>query len=179
MGPSSRVGAVYLPTKQCSDCELVKAIEEFPESHPGKPRRRCRPCYNAYQRAHGKRQYRKHHRKLLAKATAYREANPAKVAEGNRRQARQRLHDSNYRARMHPVRVARRYVVQAIKSGALSRPSVCERCDKPCKPDAAHTDYSKPLDVRWLCRGCHIVWDKRSPKTLNLDSNRAKDAGDG
>lgn len=31
--------------------------------------------------------------------------------------------------------------------------------------EAAHYDYSRPLDVRWLCRSCHRRWDHADPKT--------------
>ncbi len=41
----------------------------------------------------------------------------------------------------------------AILSGVLVRRNF-EFCGNP-KTDAHHDDYSKPLDVRWLCRGCH------------------------
>jgi len=30
--------------------------------------------------------------------------------------------------------------------------------------EAAHHDYDQPLHVRWLCRSCHVRWDKREPK---------------
>lgn len=41
----------------------------------------------------------------------------------------------------------------AIKSGKLKR-MPCEKCNK-IKVEAHHDDYSKPLDVRWLCKRCH------------------------
>lgn len=50
-------------------------------------------------------------------------------------------------------------VNKALQTGALVRPEQCEHCGKPCKPDAAHYDYSQPLKVRWLCRSCHVSWD--------------------
>ena len=43
----------------------------------------------------------------------------------------------------------------AVKNGTLTRPETCERCGKPEKPQAHHDDYSKWLDVMWLCRFCH------------------------
>ena len=45
-------------------------------------------------------------------------------------------------------------VAKALKSGALVRQS-CEVCGAK-KVDAHHDDYSKPLDVRWLCRRHHL-----------------------
>lgn len=44
----------------------------------------------------------------------------------------------------------------ALKYGRLTRPEVCCDCSKPCFPDAHHEDYSKPLEVKWLCRRCHF-----------------------
>lgn len=46
-------------------------------------------------------------------------------------------------------------VARALKSGVLVRPDRCEDCETPCKPDAHHDDYDRPLEVRWLCRRCH------------------------
>jgi len=43
---------------------------------------------------------------------------------------------------------------RAIASGALLR-RPCEVCGAE-KVDAHHDDYSKPLDVRWLCRPHHL-----------------------
>jgi hypothetical protein len=61
-------------------------------------------------------------------------------------------------------------VQYALRTGKLRRPDVCSECSKGCKPDAAHRDYSKPLEVRWLCRSCHRKWDQSEPKTLRRAS---------
>lgn len=36
------------------------------------------------------------------------------------------------------------------------RPSRCETCPNNTDLQAHHDDYAKPLEVRWLCRSCHI-----------------------
>lgn len=46
-------------------------------------------------------------------------------------------------------------VQSAVNSGDLVRPETCERCGKEGPVVAHHSDYSKPLDVRWLCHKCH------------------------
>lgn len=52
---------------------------------------------------------------------------------------------------------------RAILSGNLMRPESCSECYKKCKPDGHHHDYSKPLDVIWICRACH---SRKSPRTV-------------
>lgn len=48
---------------------------------------------------------------------------------------------------------ARQAVVRAIRSGVLTR-GPCEVCGAT-PADAHHEDYSRPLDVRWLCERHH------------------------
>jgi len=43
----------------------------------------------------------------------------------------------------------------AIKKGNLKAPKYCEHCGLIEKLQAHHSDYSKPLDVIWLCVLCH------------------------
>ena len=50
---------------------------------------------------------------------------------------------------------ARRMVIRAMRHGVLIQ-KPCFVCEKP-KTDAHHEDYSKPLEVIWLCRNCHIA----------------------
>jgi hypothetical protein len=70
------------------------------------------------------------------------------------------------RTRMSGRGIAR--VQYAIKKGWLTRPSTCEWCGTEGKIEAAHRDYSKPLDVTWLCRSCHTKWDHYDPKTKGV-----------
>lgn len=53
-------------------------------------------------------------------------------------------------------RLANYMVSTAIKKGTLVKKK-CEVCSED-KSEAHHDDYSKPLDVRWLCRSCHRAW---------------------
>lgn len=53
---------------------------------------------------------------------------------------------------------ARRQVKNAVENKRLVKPIVCPRCDQPTaarRMHAHHTDYTKPLDVQWLCGSCH------------------------
>jgi hypothetical protein len=43
-----------------------------------------------------------------------------------------------------------------VKRGRLARPDRCSNCGKACRPDAHHDDYSKPAEVMFLCRSCHM-----------------------
>ena len=40
--------------------------------------------------------------------------------------------------------------------GTLIRPTVCSECGQGGKIYGHHTDYTKPLEVVWLCVKCHI-----------------------
>jgi hypothetical protein len=52
-------------------------------------------------------------------------------------------------------RRAQKMVETAVRTGKLPR-SPCERCGS-LKAEAHHEDYSKPLDVSWLCRKHHLA----------------------
>src|SRR5688572_29986465 len=49
---------------------------------------------------------------------------------------------------------ARSYVNVYIKRGLVVK-KPCQCCGEP-KAQAHHIDYSKPLEVVWLCRRCHL-----------------------
>lgn len=89
-------------------------------------------------------------------------ANPKRMAElkkrsNDPRKARERVR--RYLKR-HPEK-ARAYkrVKKALERGKLVKPTGCEDCGQEVNDryelHAHHEDYSRPLDVEWLCRKCH------------------------
>jgi len=58
----------------------------------------------------------------------------------------------------YPERAKAHYeVAKAVKSGILKKAAVCENCHHPRpRVSAYHPDYSKPLEVVWLCQTCHL-----------------------
>jgi hypothetical protein len=56
------------------------------------------------------------------------------------------------------ARNARSLVAAALKSGNLVKSKTCERCEKRKRNlQGHHPDYSKPLNVQWLCPPCHSL----------------------
>src|SRR3954449_11573088 len=55
-------------------------------------------------------------------------------------------------------------VNKALRAGTLVRPAACEECHTAGRVEAAHYDYVQLLEVRWLCRSCHVRWDRAQPK---------------
>lgn len=56
----------------------------------------------------------------------------------------------------YPERVkCRQAVIDAKRKGTIKVPSKCSAWGKDAKVHAHHEDYSKPLDIIWLCRSCH------------------------
>lgn len=50
---------------------------------------------------------------------------------------------------------AKRKVYYAVKTGKLIKPKKCSKCGIEVRLSAHHEDYSKPLEVLWLCSSCH------------------------
>lgn len=74
------------------------------------------------------------------------------------RQAQVKRTVANWRSK-HPERaLAHSKVAYAVRTGRLVR-GPCELADSDClgPVHAHHDDYSKPLDVRWLCGHHHHV----------------------
>ncbi len=64
---------------------------------------------------------------------------------------------------------ARAYLHVYVKRGKILKPATCsvEGCIE--KPEAHHRDYSKPLEVEWICRKHHM--EKHSTRGEYGDSS--------
>jgi hypothetical protein len=57
----------------------------------------------------------------------------------------------------YPEKYRAHYLTKnAIRDGRLIK-QPCELCECEYDIEAHHYDYSKPLDVQWLCRACHLT----------------------
>lgn len=54
----------------------------------------------------------------------------------------------------------------AIRRGRIKKPSRCEECGAHRKLHGHHHDYSKPLDVEWLCPPCHARRHSVEPQEI-------------
>lgn len=62
---------------------------------------------------------------------------------------------------------ARRKLWQAIQSGKVQKPEHCELCNRT-DISGHHTDYSRPLDVTWLCHYHHGLYSRLDAQDQNI-----------
>lgn len=90
--------------------------------------------------------------------------------ENRRKRTDRALRDARieaYRRREPEKFKARQRVNAAVRYSKLVKPDACEWCGTTNTVlDGSHDDYSKPLEVEWLCRQCHAAKDRtRNPLT--------------
>ena len=125
--------------KTCFKCGVEKPLSEFYrhprmiDGHMGK----CKAC--------AKRDVRMNRRRRISYYRKYEQERSAR--DSRKEQVRRYMlrRKSNCPERKQACSL----VGSAIKRGVLVRRS-CEVCGDP-KSQAHHSDYDKPLDVRWLC----------------------------
>lgn len=117
--------------KHCAECGEVKPATAFYANA-----KRCKTCYCARVRAN-----------YQANRVARAEYERARYQRPERKAAV--LASASRRKERHPEKARATWAVSnAIRDGRLI-PQPCERCG--AKAQAHHDDYSRPLDVRWLC----------------------------
>jgi len=149
--------------KRCSKCESTKPTIEFSRQARASDglSAHCKACVRATSRAW----YRANRERHRASARLWEIENADKVAEARQRSKERNPEadsENSRRQRLrHPEKAkARRAVSHAVQRGKICKPEICERCEKrvesPVNMHAHHHDYSKPLEVEWLCRNCHV-----------------------
>lgn len=138
------------PTKRCSKCGRTLPLSSFHRSKRSKDGRKwwCKRCTADYHRE--------------------RYSTGADLEERLRACERNPTHDNAYAA-----------TKAALKVGRLTRPHVCSGCgcsDEERRIEAHHADYSRPLDVIWLCTSCHRYVDqqRREREALEADTGRKR-----
>jgi len=118
-------------TKKCFKCGQEKPLSAF-YKHPQMADGHLNKCIEC-----AKRDRREHE-----------ENNPKAVLDSRLKAcAKKPTHTNAYRC-----------VEMALKSGVLVKPTECSACgcpDTERRVEAHHHDYTKPLDVIWLCPICH------------------------
>lgn len=140
--------------KTCTGCGEAKPLDAFSRHPRGRDGRhpRCKACKAARERER-RREDPTYEREV---ARRYKARNPEKAREVARKTSRRQkvLQKERY-----PEKVAARKALEnAIRRGAIQKPTVCEECDGEFlrrEIHGHHHDYTKPLQVEWLCLRCH------------------------
>lgn len=135
---------------RCRSCEKDLSVEAFYASNKSK----CKDCvraavkanraekvdyYKEFDRQRGSLPHRVEARREYQKTEAYRDSHRKSVAK---------------QLAEHPERRSARVAVgNAVRDGRLEK-QPCFTCGSS-KVEAHHADYSRPLDVVWLCRTHH------------------------
>jgi hypothetical protein len=124
--------------KTCSKCGKEKGLKHF-DKNPGRKHdvhSQCKDCKVIYRLENAE------------KIKAYRQTGANKESR--------RIGSIKYRLKFPHVGKATGLLNRAVRLGEIIPSDICSACNKKSKTEAHHHDYSKPLEVVWLCRGCHI-----------------------
>lgn len=129
-----------MQTKKCGACEAVKPASEFHKRAASVDglAARCKKCQQAYDVA----------RRDDPKRKAQREANRPKYAH------KQTEYNRKWRSN-HPEKYKAHIILNnAVRDGLVTKGG-CYVCQSTVDIEAHHNDYSKPLEVIWLCPKHH------------------------
>ena len=145
--------------KRCCICLASKETSEFYKNRSmldglGK---RCKTCVRSFERE----SVRVATNRYLRSERGAKKRRDYLDAGGNNRAT------AHYRATNSIKRKAASAINNALVRGQIVRPSACVVCSSNEKLNAHHDDYSKPMDVRWLCVPCHKAWHREHGEAAN------------
>ena len=128
--------------------------------------------------------WRKRHRKYIRHWTRVNRRRPeVKAKRALEATAYRATHREENRARLATYRRglkgwAHKEVEKALRRGALKKPAHCEQCQRiPKRLEGHHEDYSKPLEVHWICHRCHATQHRLLPSTDHFTPKRHPTTG--
>lgn len=150
--------------KMCFKCGVDKALTEFyrhPQMADGHLNK-CKECNKRDVRENRAKRvdyYRAYDKKRFQDDPRVRDRHLRYAATPEGKKALQRA-KAFWQKRNPEKRAAHVILGNAVKSGKIKKPRKCSKCglvpDKKRHIHAHHHDYTKPLDVEWICVWCHI-----------------------
>jgi hypothetical protein len=141
--------------KCCIKCGEMKSIQDF-YCHPRMADghlNKCKTCVLAY--VHRHRLENIDRIREYDRQRGHSQKNKNRVREYYRKNKEKMLAHSKKWAREHKLERAAHIITgNAIRYGRLKR-QPCRGCGSEERVHAHHEDYTRPLDVTWLCQGCH------------------------
>lgn len=122
-----------------------------------------RDSWNKFAQSHRK-EKRDYHKNWYEKNKDRRTAQIKKYQSSPAGKKATQINGQRMRAKYPEKKQAREEVLKALRKGILTK-KPCEVCSNP-KSEAHHKDYSKPLEVEWLCRPHHKIADKKLKNEL-------------
>jgi hypothetical protein len=163
--------------KKCTKCEKQKNLDNFYKASGNTDRveSTCKLCKKQYYEENKarlllnrrKKYYtdQEHRDRILEKSAKYKLENQEKVKSGFLRWLSSSKGEL-YKKKNYVKSQAYWAVEAALKKGEMQRES-CADCGYHIA-EAHHEDYSKPLEVTWLCRKCHAELHKQYRKVKFL-----------
>lgn len=151
--------------KVCRECKQEKPLNEF-YKHPSMADGRLNQCMECV-----KQRVREHRKLNIEKIQAYdksRSMQPHRVLARKEyvkteagKLARKKASEAY--AKKYPMKYAAHVITNnAIRDGLLMKAKNCSTCNSEEKIEGHHDDYTKPLEVRWLCEKCHKEWHRHN-----------------
>lgn len=157
----ARNGSIqYMPkrigdSKECTKCRKMKPYKDFyiDRSKADGHTYSCRECDSA----RSKITHSKYKKRYLETDREYYSKNRETILARHRKYRK-----IVKKKRTNLIKEASRLILRyAVKDGTIQK-LPCVVCAEP-KSEAHHTDYSKPLDVTWLCRKHHMEQHRLFP----------------
>jgi len=139
--------------KRCKKCDLKKELHEYYKSNKTKDgyHNSCKSCWKK-RRA---KRYLENKETVQKQCRAYYVKNAEHLKAKSRSRKKTYEETRKYREK-YPEQYRAHYAVSnALKRGDLTKADTCRICNSNGKLHAHHADYSKPLDVLWVCVDCH------------------------